>query len=68
MTYLEKYVLQKGVGKISDYMIELGYKKCCVCAEENKVTWHDNPVRNDVSIIFSKKGRAKQVIYEETNI
>lgn len=65
MTYLEKYVLQKGINKVSDYMIGLGYKSCCVCPDKHKITYHNNPMRNDVTIIFSEKGRAKQVIFEE---
>lgn len=64
MTYLEKYVLQKGINKVSDYMVGLGFKSCCVNADEHKITYHNNPMRNDITIIFSEKGRAKQVIYE----
>ena len=65
MTYLEKCVLRKSINKVSDKMIDLGYKSCCVYADEHKIIYSNNPMRNDVTIIFSEKGRAKKVIYEK---
>ena len=65
MTNLEKYVLQKGQKKVDDYMAALGYKSCTIYGNNNsKVTYNNHPTRSDVTIIFSEKGRAKQVIYE----
>ena len=66
MTYLEKFILQKGFNKISEYMIGLGYSTCKTYANDNnKITFCNHPSRKDITVIFSEKGRAKQIIYED---
>lgn len=66
MTYLEKFVLYKGANRIAEYMATLGFRSCCCSG--NKVTYYNHPIRNDVTIIFSDKGRAKQVIYKRNKL
>lgn len=67
MGNLEQRVLRKGIDKVDSYMISLGFQSCLI-GPDRKVTYCNNPRLNDISVVFSEKGRAKEVIRENSKI
>ena len=62
--YLRKRILKKGEKSVMDIM-GLNNDYSCLTIENNIYTYYSKDLKKECVIIFSEKGRAKEVVFKE---